>query len=83
MGNTEIDEAAAVETLNEWLNENGSQDVKTTVNDWACHKIDDAFMLYPIAGKRANRVYLVRGDDVIAYSPYTGKPSCVVYQEPL
>ncbi len=69
MGNIELEGAAAVETLNKWLNNNGGQDVKTTVNDWVWHKIDDAILFSPIGGRRSNRLYLVKGDKVVAYSP--------------
>ncbi|WP_404290736.1 hypothetical protein [Glutamicibacter arilaitensis] len=62
---------AAIATLNGWLAEHGVPDAHTTPEDWEISPFQDALLIVPANQRRTNRVYLVRGEMVSAFSPST------------
>lgn len=68
---TEEQRTVAVQALNSWLSSNEAQEATTTAADWNINPFEDAILLTPAGRRRSNRVYLVRGVQVIAFAPST------------
>ena len=59
---------ATWQTLLKWLGDRGIDTTQAKVSDWKVSKHVDAMLYVPVA-RRSNRVYLVRGDRVVGFSP--------------
>lgn len=57
---------AAILRLGEWLGE-----TETSAEDWQITPFEDAVLFAPAGGRRSNRLFLVRGASVVAFSPAT------------
>lgn len=63
-----IGESAALETLNSWMQEIGSERPITNLDSWVVSEYKDAFLFAPAGGKRANLLFLVRDGRVASFS---------------
>jgi hypothetical protein len=62
---------SALLALNDWLLGHGVDAVEAEEDAWLISEFEDAYLFAPAEGRRSNRLYLVRGHAVSAFSPST------------
>ena len=65
----DVGEAArAIVTVSSWIAAGNSAEHPMNLEGWQATEFEDA-VLVSAGGQRSNRLYFVRGDDVVAFSP--------------
>ena len=60
--------ARAIATVSSSMAGENSAEHPLNLEEWQATEFEDAYLVSP-AGRRSNRLYFVRGDDVVAFSP--------------
>lgn len=66
---SKISATEALSALSAWLEGQGVNMPTMNSDDWQVTEFEDALLVSPSGRRRSNRLYLVRGLEVVAFNP--------------
>ena len=66
---SESSAAEPLSVLSAWLESHGGDGTGVSADDWQITNFEDALLIAPSGHRRSNRLYLVRGREIAAFSP--------------
>ncbi|MDO4258411.1 MAG: hypothetical protein Q4C87_02705 [Actinomycetaceae bacterium] len=60
---------AVLDSFAAWLQREGEELPQVKPSDWDINPYRTAYLIAPSEGRRSNRLYLVRGNDGVAFAP--------------